>query len=149
MKLPTPLLIGENLDLKVQLHLKKGEGGAVSARIAVAAAQGILHKCNRSMLAENGGPIHLTRYWGHLLLKRKDFVQRKATTSLSKLTMTNFKECKRSFLNDVATTIAMEEIPGELILNQDKTGIKLAPSSTWTMERKSECRVEMVEVNDK
>ena len=145
------LLIGENLDLKVQLYLRKVRegGGAVSARIAVAAARGILRKCNRSMLAENGGPIHLTRYWAHSLLKRMDFVQRKATTSLRKLTMTNFKECKRSFLNDVATTIAMEEIPGELVLNWDQTGIKLVPSSTWTMERKGERRVEMVGVNDK
>lgn len=42
----------------------------------------------------------------------------------------------------------MEEIPGELLLNWDQTGIRLVPS-TRTMERKGECRVEMVEVNDK
>ena len=43
----------------------------------------------------------------------------------------------------------MEETPAELVLNWDQTGIKLVPSSTWTMERKGERRVEMVGVNDK
>ena len=43
----------------------------------------------------------------------------------------------------------MEEIPPELILNWDQTGIKLVPSSFWTMERQGEKRVEMVGVNDK
>ena len=51
------VLLGEDLDMKVQLYLKKVRqgGGAISARIAIAAARGILRKCNRSMLAENGG----------------------------------------------------------------------------------------------
>ena len=53
----------------------------------------------------------------HSLLKRMKFVQRKATTSMSKLTMTNFEEQKREFLSDVATTVEMEEIPAELVLN--------------------------------
>ena len=145
------VLLGEDLDTKAQLYLKKvrQRGGAISARIAMAAARGILRKCNGSMLAENGGPIQLNRHWAHSLLKRMNFVQRKATTSLSKLTMTDFKERKREFLNDVATTVEMEEIPGELILNWDQIGIRFVPSSTWTMERRGERRVEMVGVNDK
>ena len=145
------VLLGEDLDMKVQLYLRKVRegGGAISARIAMAAARGILCKCNRSMLAENGGSIQLNRHWAHSLLNRMNFVQRKATTSLSKLTMTDFKECKREFLNDVATTVEMEEIPGELILNWDQTGIRFVPSSTWTMERRGERRVEMIGVNDK
>ena len=52
-------------------------------------------------------------------------------------------------MNDVATTVEMEEIPGELVLNWDQTGIRFVPSSTWTMERRGERRVEMVGVNDK
>ena len=145
------LLIGDNLDEKVQLYLRKVRegGGAVSARIAIAAARGILRKCNRSLLAENGGPIQLNRHWAHSLLKRMKFVQRKATTSMSKLTMTNFEEQKRGFLSEVAATVEMEEIPGELVLNWDQTGIRLVPSSTWTMERRGSRRVEMIGVNDK
>uniref|UniRef100_A0A1X7V4M5 Uncharacterized protein n=1 Tax=Amphimedon queenslandica TaxID=400682 RepID=A0A1X7V4M5_AMPQE len=101
------VLRGENLDLKVQLYLKKVRdgGGGVSSRIALPAARRILRKCNWSMLAKNGGPILLTRYWAHSLLKRMQYVQRKATTSLSKWTSSNFIECKRNFLTDVATTV--------------------------------------------
>ena len=35
------------------------------------------------------------------------------------------------------------------MLNWDQTGIKLVPSSVWTMERQGEKRVEMVGINDK
>ena len=145
------LLLGNDLDHKVQVYFKKvrEEGGAVSARIVMAAARGILLKCNRSMLVEFGGPIQLNRFWAHSLLKRMNFVQRKATTSKSKHTVENFRELKKAFLDDVTTAVTMEEIPPELILNWDQTGIKLVPSSSWTMEKCGEKRVEMVGINDK
>ena len=65
------------------------------------------------------------------LMKRMNFVQRKATTSKSKV---NFEEKK-------AVVMAL---PAELVLNWDQTGIKLVPSSVWMMERQGEKRVEMV-----
>ena len=40
-----PVLLGEDLDSKVQMYLKKVRGGVVSARIAMAAARGILLSC--------------------------------------------------------------------------------------------------------
>ena len=43
----------------------------------------------------------------------------------------------------------MEEIPPELILNWDQTGIKIVPTTTWTMEQCKTKRVEFVETNDK
>ena len=43
----------------------------------------------------------------------------------------------------------MENIPPELIMNWDQTGIKLVPSSNWTMEKIGTQRVEIVGVNDK
>ena len=72
------VLLGEDLDMKVQLYLRnvRQGGGAISARIAMAAARGILRKCNQSMLVENGGPIQLNGHWAHSLLKRMNFVQR-------------------------------------------------------------------------
>lgn len=77
------------------------------------------------------------------------FVQRKATTSKSRHTVDNFTELKIAFLDDVVTAVTMEEIPPELILNWDQTGIKLVLSSSWTMEKCGEKRVEMVGINDK
>ena len=52
-------------------------------------------------------------------------------------------------MGDVVEAVTMEDIPAELILNWDQTGIKLVPCSSWTMEKQGEKRVEMVGVNDK
>ena len=43
----------------------------------------------------------------------------------------------------------MEEIPAELILNWDQTGIKFVPSYTWTMDQQGSKRVEVAGANDK
>lgn len=145
------LLLGDDLDFKVQVYLKKVRegGGVVSARIAMAAAKGILLTCNRSMLAEYGGPITLNRPWAYSLLERMQFVQRKVTTAKSKHTVENFTELKQQFLEDVVTTVSMEGIPPELILNWDQTGIKIVPSNNWTMDRQGAKRVEIGGANDK
>ena len=121
----------------------------MSARIAMAAARGILLSCNKMKLAEFGGHVQLSRHWAYALLKRMKFVQRKATTAKSKHAPMDFAQVKKSFLADEVATVTMEEIPVELILNWDQTGIKIVPSFTWTMERKGANRVEMVGVNDK
>ena len=66
--------------MKVQIYLRKireGEG-AVSARIALAAARGIIFKCNPSLLVQNRGSVDLNKFWAHSLMKRMKFVQRKA-----------------------------------------------------------------------
>ena len=56
-----------------------------------------------------------------------NFVQRKATTAKSKYSVENFAEKKREFLDDLVATVQMEDIPPELVLNWDQTGIKLVP----------------------
>ena len=129
------MLLGHELDRKVQAYLKKVRegGGAVSARIVTAAAPGILLSCDKTRLEEYGGNIRLNRHWAHSLLKRMHFVQRRATTAKSRHSSTNFSELQKSFLDDVVSTVVMEEIPAELIMNWDQTDIKLFPSS-WTME---------------
>ena len=43
----------------------------------------------------------------------------------------------------------MEEIPPELILNWDQTGIHLVPASAWTMELAGSKRVEISGVDNK
>ena len=63
--------------------------------------------------------------------------------------MAEFQRLKEEFLQDVVTTVVMEEIPSELILNWDQTGIKSVPSNTWTMEPQSSKRVDAVGANNK
>ena len=146
-----PLLLGEALDTKVQLYLQKVReaGGTVTARIAVAAARGLLLKYDKTKLNEFGGPVCLNKPWAYALLQRMKFVKRKATTAKSKYTISDFEQVKKSFLNDVASTVAMEEIPPELVLNWDQTGIKIVPCSPWTMNRQGARRVEMIGISDK
>ena len=65
------LLLGEDLDMKVQVHLRKVRKGGftVSARIVLSAAQGILLKRNFSPLVQNGKPVDLNKFWAHSLMK--------------------------------------------------------------------------------
>ena len=53
------VLLGQELDRRVQAYLKKIRegGGAVSARIAMAAAWGILLSCDKMKLEEYGGIV--------------------------------------------------------------------------------------------
>ena len=145
------VLLGEQLDQKLQQYLTtlRSNGGIVSARVAMAAAKGLLLSLNRGALAEYGGHIKITRHWAYSLFHRMKFVQRKVTTLQSKYTATNFAEVKRKFLDDVAETVEMEEVCPELILNWDQTGIQIVPSSTWTMDREGVSRIEMVGAKDK
>ena len=146
-----PLLLGESLDRMVQKYLKKVRegGGVVTARVVVAAARAIILTQDRSKLVEFGGHIELNRAWAFSLLRRMKFVKRKATTAKSKLSSTDFAQAKKDFLESVVTTVEMEEIPPELILNWDQTGIKLVPVSAHTMDREGSKRVEVTGVSDK
>ena len=77
------------------------------------------------------------------------FIQRRVTTTKSKYLLQNFNEKKKEFLNDVATTVGMEEIPPQLIFNWDQTGIKLVLSMSWIMNEQGAKRVELVGISDK
>ena len=56
-----PLLLGEELERKIQLYLRaiREFGGAVNTAITLGAARGIILKLNRTMLIENGGHVNL------------------------------------------------------------------------------------------
>ena len=77
-----------------------------------------------------------------------NFVKRRGS-STAKMTVTNFEAVKEQFLIDVNAVVEMEDIPPELILNWDQTGISIVPGSTWTMEAKGSKRVEIVGTSDK
>ena len=71
------VLIGEDLDVKVQAYLKKvwERGGVGSARIAMAAAKGLIMSYDRSRLAEFSEHVVLNRSWAYSPLKRMKFVK--------------------------------------------------------------------------
>ena len=73
----------------------------------------------------------------------------KATTATNKYTEANFKEMKVNFRQDVVSTIVMEDIPPELIMNWDHTEKKMVSCTQWTMEKQRTRHVELTGVNNK
>lgn len=60
-----------------------------------------------------------------------------------KHSIVDFAQLKKEFLNDIMTTVEMEDVPGELILNWDQFGISTVPSSAWTVDREGSKWVEV------
>jgi len=61
-------------------------------------------------------------------------VKRKAC-SKAKVDVEHFEILKQEFLSDIKNIIIMDEIPPDLIINFDQTGINYVPISSWTMEK--------------
>ena len=139
------------MDEQVQLYLCKirENGGGITASVIVAAARGIVMSRDRTRLTEFRGHIEVSRQWAYHLLSRMKFVRRKGTTAKSKHTPADFAAVKKAFLDDIVDTVTMDDIPPELILNWDQTGIHLVPASMWTMDREGSKRVEIAGANDK
>ena len=77
-----------------------------------------------------------------------NLVKRKGTTAV-KVFPSNFEKLKKQFLSDVCSTVVMEEIPEELIINWDQIGLKYVPVSNWTFTDKGSKRVEISGLDDK
>ena len=99
-------------------------------------------------MAENGGPITLTTNWAKSLLYRLNFVKRRGS-SAAKIAVKNFEEVKEQFLLDISAVMEMEDVPPQLVINWDQTGISIVPGSSWTMELKGSKRVEIAGISDK
>ena len=101
----------------------------------------MLAGADHSLLAENGGPITLSKDWAKSLLYRLNFVKRRGS-STAKVTVQNYEELKQQFLLDIRAVVEMEEIAPQLVFNWDQTGISVVPGSAWTMDLKGSKRVE-------
>ena len=149
-KIGRPLMLGETLDQQVQAYLGmlRGSGGVVNTSIAIAAATGIVRKRDRSLLAENGGHIALTKHWAQYLLQRMGYVKRKSTTKV-KVSVEDVEVLKEQFLLDIKAIVDLEDIPHDLILNWDQTAINYVPVSNWTMAKQGSKKVKIAGVDDK
>ena len=76
--------------------------------------------------------IELTEGWAKYLLHRIGFVKRKDTTK-AKMSIEYFEEVKKEYLLDIKLVISMDEIPEDLVINLDQTGIHYIPVSDWAM----------------
>ena len=104
------------------------EGGRViNAAITMATAIAIVRK------AENGGPITVTSNWAKSILYRMNFVERRGS-SYAKITVANFEVVKEQFVLDVNAVVEMEDIPPDLVLNWDQTGISIVKRITFVLQ---------------
>ena len=103
---------------------------------------------DRTLLVENGGSIEITRDWALSVLKRMNMVKRRGSIT-AKPVIKNFDEVKTKYLTDIKTLMNKHNIPPELIINWDHTGIHLVPVSKWTMAEKGSDKVEIIGLDDK
>jgi len=145
-----PLMLGEDLDRKVRAYIQDTRrlGNAITTRVVMAGALGIVKKKDKNLLAENGGHIVINKSWARYLLQCMNYVKRKAC-SKAKVTVPNFDEVKANFLCDIKATVEMEEIPPPLIINWDHTSLKYVPSSSWTMAKEGSKCVDLAGIDDK
>lgn len=66
-----------------------------------------------------------------------------------KVSVKNFDEVKKLFLLDITNTVSINDIPPEMIINCDHTGINYVPVSSWIMEVAGSKRVEIIKKDDK
>ncbi len=90
----------------------------------------------------------MKKSWAKYFLAKLNFVKRKATTK-AKLTVDDFESKKQQYLIDIKAVVEMEDIPKQMIINWDQTGINYVPVSQWTMAQKGSKRVEVVGITDK
>jgi len=74
----------------------------------------------------------------------KSLYKRRGSTT-TKYLVDDFEAIKSQFLADVVMVKELQEIPGDLILNWDHTGINIVPGSTWTMDQKGQQHVELLD----
>lgn len=130
-----PPTLSDELTSKLKLFIEaiREGGGVINTAIVIAAATGMLQKRDPASLASNGGHIALKKSWAKYFLGKMNYVKRKSTTK-GGLTVSNFDKIRDQFLLDIKGVKMMEEIPDELVINWDQTGIKYVPVSQWTME---------------
>ena len=140
-----PLLLGKKIDAEIKaiITAMRDNGAVVNTAIAIATATGVIRKRDKSLLIENGGPLELTKNWAKSLLFRMGFVKRRGNTK-AKVSVEHFETLKTQFLLDIKATVEMQEIPPELIINWDQTGIKIVPVShgRWRKEVQNESRLQ-------
>ena len=145
-----PLLIGEELDEQVREYIRelRREGVVINSDVAIAVGTGIVMNSDTNLLVANGGHIDLTKHWAKYLLSRMGFVKRRVNTK-AKVTVEHFDELKMLFLLEFNNAVEMDEVPSELVINWDQTGINYIPISSWTMEGEGSKRVEVAGKDDK
>ena len=119
-----PKLLGDDLDSEVCDYIRdlRDEGGCVNNIIVQSIGRGVVLKRNKSLLPEYGGKLELSREWSRSVLDRLNFKKRKATKGVKHLPQ-DFENVKAEYLERIEKNVKTYDIPDELIINWDQTGL--------------------------
>ena len=126
----------------------RASGTMINSNIVIGIGRGIILKTSKLLLNDHGEPLNLSKEWAKSVLRRMGYSKRRAN-SKSKLLLSDFIQLKTQFLLDLKACVEFKEIPHKLIINWDQTGLKIGPTTSWTMEKKGAKRVELVALDDK
>ena len=133
-------MLGDELYKQVReyVHDLRAMEMTINTAVVLASAEGIIMHKDANLLQS----IELTKGWATYLLHRIGFVKRKGTTK-AKMSIEHFEEVKKEYLLDIKLIISMDEIPEDLVINLDQTGIHYIPVSDWTIAEEGSKRVEI------
>ena len=109
------------------------EGAVIITHIVFRIGKSIVMGKDSNLLAYNGEGIVLMKDWARNVLRRMGIVKQRAKTK-AKVTVEEFIETEKLFLLDIKKITHKNEIPPQLIINWDHTGIYYVLVSSWTME---------------
>ena len=107
-----PFILGEIMDREVQdfIRTQRSIGAIVTRSTVIAIGKGVVMRHNKFLLSEFGGHVSLMSHWAESILHRMKFVKRRGSTKVCVLGDA-FDLVKQTFLNDIRTTVVMEDIP--------------------------------------
>ena len=145
-----PLLLGKELDDQVKAYISalRANGAVINSAIVIACAEGIVENHDSNMLHSNGGHVKFTKYWAQDFLNRIGYVKKRVSTK-TMVHPSDFEAKRAQFLFDIRSLVEMEDIPKDLIINWNHTGIHYVPVSNWTMAKDGTKRIDIFGADDK
>ena len=114
--------------MKAYISALRANGAVINSAIVMACAEGIVENHDSNMLHSNGGHVKFTKYWAQDFLNRIGYVKRRVSTK-TKVHPSDFEAKRAQFLFDIRSLVEMEDIPKDLIINWNHTGIHYVPVS--------------------
>ncbi|CAH1248589.1 POGZ [Branchiostoma lanceolatum] len=148
-KVGRPLKLGD-IDPVVQEFVRstRKAGGPINRPVVMTGAKGIVLRRDRSLLTEYGGHIEITKTWANSLLVRMNFVRRNATKAARKLPA-DFETTREAFLARFKKAVGDLDIPDDMVINWDQTGVNIVPVGDWTLVEAGARQVPVVGHEDK
>jgi hypothetical protein len=145
-----PLVLGK-YDEEVLKHVKKieADGGIVNSWIIMSISKAVLMHRQKSLLAEFGGPIDITKTLAKSILRRFGYSKSRSTKSFPKPMPTNFSDLKTSFMSNLTDYVKEYAIPNSLVIFVHETNVPMVPGGNWTLEKEGSRQLTISGIEDK